>query len=256
MLNRRNFLKLSAATTASLMLGELPSVQAATYVKCPILMYHYVTRLPDDADRYLRDLAVHPDLFTEHCQWLSDNGYTTITMAQLYEGLFNDAPLPENPVVMTFDDGYADAFAFAMPILQRFGMVGTFFIVPNYMDAPGYLTWGQAGAMLGAGMEIENHSMNHTSLRGRNLDYLAEEIGIAADRIEATLGKRPRFFCYPFGHWDNYAIKAVQDSGHLLAVTTQDGTLMYQSRPYSLRRVRVRGITTTASLRWLVSRRV
>lgn len=251
-MNRRQFLKLSAVGASALAINV--NTALASSVKCPILMYHYVAPLPDDANRYLRDLAVHPDLFTEHCTWLAENGYTTISMTQLYDHLFNGAALPENPVVMTFDDGYADAFGYAMPILRQFGMTGTFFIVPSYMEQPGYLTWGQAGEILNAGMSVENHSLTHVGLSRRTPEFLANEIGGAADIIESTLGYRPRFFCYPLGRYDNTAVQAVQDSGHLLAVTTQDGTIMYSSNPYRLRRVRVRGRTNTYSLRWLVNR--
>lgn len=251
-MERRQFLRLSALTATSVLIGQ--KTAEAAYVKCPILMYHYVSPIPEDANRYLKDLAIHPDSFTEHCRWLTENGYTSVTMAQLHDNLVNGAPLPENPVVMTFDDGYGDAYAIATPILQQFGMVGTFFIIPGFMGSPGYLTWEQASAMLGAGMEIENHSMTHQRLSGRTMDYLTEEIGMAADTIESVLGKRPRFFCYPFGRYDNYTVNAVRDTGHLMAVITDDGTLMYSTNMLRLRRVRIRGWTTTNNLRWLVNR--
>ena len=253
-MKRRQFLQLSALATTSLLFGQTTAEAAS--VKCPILMYHYVSPIPDDANEYLKDLAVHPDHFTEHCRWLVENGFVSVTMAQLYDNLVNGTPLPENPVVLTFDDGYWDAFAYATPILQQFGMVGTFFIVPGYMEAPGHLTWDQAAAMLGAGMEIENHSMNHQRLSGRTMEFLLEEVGVAADTIEAVLGKRPRFFCYPFGRYDDFAVNAVRDTGHLMAVTTQDGTLMYSTNMYRLRRVRIRGWTNTGTLRWLVNRKI
>jgi peptidoglycan/xylan/chitin deacetylase (PgdA/CDA1 family) len=157
---------------------------------------------------------------------------------------------------MTFDDGYADAFTHAFPILQQHSLVGTFFIVRDFMERPGYLTWQQAQTMLDAGMEIENHSASHPDLRGRDRAFLLDQIGGTAEAIEANLGKRSRFFCYPSGQYDQNTLQVVKETGHRLAVTTQDGTLHTSSNPFRLTRARVRGTTGVTGLDWLISRSV
>lgn len=258
-MNRRQFLRGAALTTAGLIVADTNFTLARIpqrSVKCPILMYHYISPLPEDADTYRRDLTVEPDRFESHCAFLQENGYTTISMEKLYQALFEKAELPEKPVVLTFDDGYADAAAFAFPILQKYRLVGTFFIVQNFMETPGYLSWGQAKAMLDAGMEIENHSATHPNLRVVRGKALLAETGGAADVIGEVLGKRARFFCYPLGRFNNETIRALRATGHLMAMTTQDGTVHFNSNPFRLKRVRIRNTTGINGLAWLLDRAV
>lgn len=255
MISRRNFLKTSALASLALMTGKSALAQVSN-AYCPVLMYHYVSYPPEGADRVLTDLIVTPELFTEHLTYLRDEGFTSISLAQLWAGLLSGAPLPPKPIVLTFDDGYVDSYAHATPILAQFGMIGTFFIVANFMDQPGYLTWGQAAEMKNAGMEIGNHSVSHPRLSGQSVEFQRTEIEGAAARIGEALGARPQFFCYPLGRYDNNTMRLVQESGHIAALTTSDGTVHWASNPYRMRRVRIRNRTNVNSLAWLVNRRV
>ena len=259
-INRRQFVKAVIAATSGLLLSKTTKLHAQTLVhrriQCPILMYHYISPLPDDADRIRQDLTVVPDLFDAHCRYLAENGYTTIPMALFAQALLFGDELPEQPIILTFDDGYVDAYEHAFPILQAYEMVGTFFIITQFMENPRYLTWGQAGLMLEAGMEIENHSVHHQNLSGRDREYLLGEIEGAAQAIQQTFLRRPEFFCYPAGRFDDTTIDIVRETGHLLAVTTQDGTLHDSSDPYRLKRVRMRGTTTVEELSQLIVRRL
>jgi peptidoglycan/xylan/chitin deacetylase (PgdA/CDA1 family) len=254
-MNRRQFLKASLAI-ATITLTDPLRVNAGVRrrVRCPILMYHYVSPLPTDADKYRLDLTVLPENFYAHCQYLAENNYRSITMAQLYGALFRGEQLPPRRVVMTFDDGYADAYTQAFPVLQQFGMVGTFFVITNSMEQGGYLTWAQAGEMLEAGMEIENHTRTHPELGGLDRDTLLNHSGGAADEIQTRLGKRPRFFCYPGGRYDPLAVQVVQETGHVMAVTTADGLVHTSSDPLRMGRARVRGTTGVQGLEWLIGR--
>ena len=88
-------------------------------VKVPILMYHYISVPPADADVYRVDLSVPPDLFAAHLDRLQAEGYTTISLYQLLAHLTQGAPLPEKPVVITFDDGYRDVSPERVPAAAR-----------------------------------------------------------------------------------------------------------------------------------------
>ncbi|MCS6835626.1 MAG: polysaccharide deacetylase family protein [Anaerolineae bacterium] len=252
MLWRRQFLQGSALAAVALTLPTVAQAQAAVY--CPILMYHYIAEPPADADRTLRDLCVTPQLFDEHLARLQADGFATITAQTLAEALLSSTALPPKPVVLSFDDGHDNAYGAAFPLLMARGMVGSFYIITGAMEAPRYLTWGQAAEMWNVGMEIGNHSASHASLRGLKPERLPAETQGAADTIEAVLGRRPVTYCYPFGHFDDAARRAVRKSGHLAALTTQDGTLHRASDLYRLRRVRVRHTTTPDQLAWAVSR--
>ena len=103
-------------------------------LKVPILMYHYISQPPADADIYRVDLSVTPDNFRQQLAWLRDNGYTAIDYDDLSTAIVGMAELPEKPVLLTFDDGYLDNYTQAFPILQRHGLNATFYVTTNCID--------------------------------------------------------------------------------------------------------------------------
>ena len=98
-----------------------------------ILMYHYISTPPDDADRYRRDLSVSPEQFEAQLRWLRDNGYTAISLEDVARAERRDTPCQSAPS-LTFDDGYDDAYRNAFPLLQKHAMTGTFFVVTEWID--------------------------------------------------------------------------------------------------------------------------
>jgi peptidoglycan/xylan/chitin deacetylase (PgdA/CDA1 family) len=258
MLSRRRFLVTAATLCMSFLGGADAFAQSITLRRlyCPILMYHYVDYAPPNADAVRQDLTVAPELFAEHLNFLQSSGYTTHTMEHLWQAVNRGEKLPPKPVILSFDDGYDDAYQYAFPLLAERGMVGIFFIVKNLIGQAGYLTWTQALEMQTAGMEIGNHSTSHPDMS--MLDYASQvaEAEQAAVAIQENLGKRPKFFCYPLGKYNLDTIRAVRETGHLAAVTTADGTLKYTRDRFMMPRVRVRNSTGASSLAWLLDRRV
>ncbi len=224
-------------------------------ISVPVLMYHYISVPPPDADRYRLDLSVTPAHFAEQLAWLARSGYTTITLDDLYAALSEGQPLPPRPVALTFDDGYADAYDHAFRLLRARGMVGTFFVVTEWLDArtPGYLTWEQARTMARAGMAIQSHSRSHPDLSvGCDYDCLVYQILGSVESIEAQIGVRPRFFCYPGGRYSDAVLTVVDQVGIAAAVTTHAGMRHLSEQPLLLPRVRIRGTTTLSEFKWLV----
>ena len=211
--------------------------------RVPILMYHYLSVPPPDADRIRIDLSVSPAMFEQQLAFLQENGYTTISLGDLYEALAGGRGLPAKPVVLTFDDGYRDAYENALPLLKKYGMRGTFFVVTDFIHAghPAYMTWPMVQAMNDAGMSIENHSRSHADLRRRTDDFLVWQILGAIESIQAYTGKRPQFFCYPGGFFDDNTVRVARSASILAAVTTQFGKTHALGDAMVWSRVRVRG---------------
>lgn len=251
-LSRRQFLLGAALVAAGARLSRPARAKSPIY--CPVLMYHYISYPPDNANATLQDLVVAPELFSEHLTALQEDGFTPITMAALWAGLSQDAELPEKPVILTFDDGYDDAYGQAAPRILERGMTGTFFIITGKMDQPGHLTWGQAAEMKSAGLEIGNHTINHPNLTSLSSAAQYDEIDGAAAAIETALGERPRAFCYPLGRYNNETVRILRETGHHTATTTSDGTLHYATNPFRMSRVRIRNTTKVDTLRWLLNR--
>ena len=112
----------------------------------PVLMYH---KIGDDKDN---DAVIREDLFREQMKFLKDNGYNPLTMDQLYEYVVNGAAVPEKPVVLTFDDGYADTYSIVYPLMKEYGFAATVFINPG--DVGTRLTWDQVREMHKNGITI------------------------------------------------------------------------------------------------------
>lgn len=236
-------------------LGPAHADETRRRLRVPILMYHYVSEPPEDADRYRRDLSVTPEQFDRQLRWLRDNGYTVVSLEDLARALRVGTRLPPRPIVLTFDDGYADAYERAFPLLKKHGMTASFFVVTEWIDEgrAGYLTWDQAREMAAAGMSIQSHSRTHPDLsRGCDYDCLVYQVLGSVQTIEAEIGVRPRFFCYPSGRYNGEVMQVLEQVGIVAAVTTHGGTLHVSERPLQLARVRVRGTTDLGDFAWMV----
>ncbi len=215
----------------------------------PILMYHYVSPLPPNPDRYRRDLTVLPENFEAQLQYLSEAGYHAITLSDLYLHFTQGYPLPDKPIVLTFDDGYADAYEVAFPLLLDYGFTGTFFVLatPTHFESPGYMTWAQMKEMADAGMEIQSHGRDHVDLRGRSNDFLVYQTLGIQEAIHTHTGELPRFFCYPSGRYDDNLISVLKSAGYWGAVTTEWGNTHTQENLFVMPRIRISGGDTLNS---------
>lgn len=221
----------------------------------PIVMYHYISAPPRDADRYRRDLSLAPEDFEAHLAWLRSQGYQSITLHDLVFHLVADWPLPEKPIVLTFDDGYRDHYTNAFPLLQKYGYVGTFFLVTRPIDDgdPNHLTWEMVTEMHHAGMSMQPHGYRHFDLKGKPTDFLVYEIVGAKEAIEARTGEITRFFCYPSGSYDRETIRVLESAGFWAAVTTLPGRRQSTDKLFELERLRVRNTTSVDDLARLLN---
>jgi peptidoglycan/xylan/chitin deacetylase (PgdA/CDA1 family) len=224
-------------------------VALADQVRVPILMYHYVSKLPPNPDRYRRDLTVSPENFKAQLQFLADAGYHTVTLTDLYLYLTQSYPLPEKPVVLTFDDGYRDAYEVVFPLLLDYGFTGTFFVLatPPHFEWSEYMTWAQIEEMSDAGMDIQAHGRDHVDLRGRSYDYLVYQTLGIQEAIQQHTGRLPRFFCYPSGRRDADVVAVLKSAGYWGAVTTEWGQTHTREKLFEMPRLRVRGADTLES---------
>lgn len=240
------------ALTATPVLTPTPSLSPTptpTYppppeeVHVPILMYHYISALPEDADVYRVNLTVVPEMFDAQLRYLQEQGYQTVTLRDVYDALAIGRPLPEKPIVLTFDDGYKDAYTDAMPLLQKYGFVGEFFVLatPAHYESPQYLTWDEMRLMAEAGMSMQAHGRDHYDLTNRSYDFLVYQIMGVKEAVEAHTGQPVRFFCYPSGRYDDDTLAVVESAGYLGAVTTEWGATQRLDNRYTWPRVRING---------------
>jgi peptidoglycan/xylan/chitin deacetylase (PgdA/CDA1 family) len=223
-------------------------------IQVPILMYHYVSELPPDADVYRVDLTILPEMFRAHMQYLHESGYTTISLDDLDNALLYGAPLPPRPVILTFDDGYIDHYTHVLPILREFGFTGTFFIITGRADSgdPAYMNWTQVAEMAAAGMTIGSHTKNHPDLRNRDYDFLVYELLGSMESLEAHTGQPVTTFSYPAGRYDDAALAVLRTLPIRRAVTTHSGVFQTTDNRLELPRLRISGDTGVSGLAYLL----
>ncbi len=211
-------------------------------------MYHYVNnRTP--ADELDARLTVTDAEFTRQLQYLRCAGYYSITLAQFFEAMYNGAPLPEKPVILTFDDGYIDAYTNAFPLLHNAGFSGSFSIVTGWVGLAPYVSWEQLQEMAGAGMEIVAHSVSHPDFSKQPDDVVRDQLSRSKRDLEQKLGFPVPFFTYPAGEPFRFGseerqrqvVTMVQEAGYRGALTTRNQLLQDPAAPFALSRIRVTG---------------
>lgn len=212
-------------------------------IPLPILMYHHVLK----EDARLNKYTISPQELRRDLQYLKDNGYTAITVRDLIDYCGQGTPLPEKPVMITFDDGYESFYEYVFPMLEEFQCKAVFSIVGTYADQYtqttdhhirySHATWDELKIMQESGLvEIQNHSYNlHSNDKGRqgakrkpgeNLaaynEMLAQDLNKVQDACLENLGIRPTAFTYPFGHISAEALPVIKSLGFQAALTCQE----------------------------------
>ncbi len=226
----------------------LPSPTAVTtpvtVIHAPIVLYHYIRPYPDrSVDPLGYNLSVPPDLFSQQLDYLQAQGYHTIKLSDLANAFSPGAsPLPPKPIVITFDDGYADAYTSAFPALKAHGMIGTFFIVPGFVDRnySNYLNWAQVKEMHAAGMEIGAHTMDHVDLTSKSPTIAEQEVAQSQQELQQQIGEPVRVFAYPYGKV-NLTVEQIIARYFVAAVTEVPGTHQTSDLPYRMRRIEISG---------------
>lgn len=190
----------------------------------PVLMYHSIADNSKVTDNVSKSIILPPEVFKQQMQYLKDNGYTTLTLDELYNFLKNDKPVPEKSVVLTFDDAYEDNYTNAYPILKEFGFRATIFVITGGTDKIGaYLTSAQLKEMDANGIDIQSHTVNHEELDKLSLEKQQETLVQSKQFLEKLLDKKVDYIAYPSGKYNNFTEQAAKNAGYTMAFTINNG---------------------------------
>jgi peptidoglycan/xylan/chitin deacetylase (PgdA/CDA1 family) len=219
-------------------------------LRVPILMYHYISINPRaPADPLRTRLSVPPSQFAQQLAYLHQAHYTTITLDDLVDALHGRIVLPPNPVILTFDDGYADFFTNAYPLLRRYGDKATIYIITHKVGTPGYLSWKQLHLLAAAPLiTIAAHTRTHPDLPALSPQQSWAELAGSKTDLETRLGITVRHLAYPAGHYTTTTLIQAAQIGFVTAVTTEPGMDERLDRLLTLPRVRVNGGAPLADL--------
>ena len=188
-------------------------------IKVPILLYHnFVTTVPDtDPDNF--NYINTPASFEENIKTLLDNGYTIISMKDLANADSGKTNLPDKPIIITFDDGYYSNYEYIYPILKKYNVKASIFIITNKIgqeiDGIKYLSWDNCLEMQNSGLvEIFSHSTKHVFYDKLPIRELRDDVIESYKLIEEHLGKQDlKVFAYPYGAYTNETVRTLKNNG-------------------------------------------
>ena len=237
------------AQTLSLVLAASTATPAtAALVGTPILMYHMVDPVTP-AGAVGRSLTLSPAAFAAQLAWLRDHHIQTITVSDLIADLKRGKP-PRNAVVLTFDDGYADAATVVAPLLEQYGDRASFYISAGFVGDGRHVSWAQLRTMRAAGMEIGCHGTFHRDLTKLTPREATFEVEHCAASLTRYIG-RPTTYAYAAGRWNPTIERLVEATHFDAALTELPGVTATLNDRYRLSRRRIDrayGLATFAAL--------
>jgi peptidoglycan/xylan/chitin deacetylase (PgdA/CDA1 family) len=221
-----------------------------------ILTYHHIEKPPVGGKH--SGLFVSPEAFERQLEYLRRSGTRVITLDALAEHLANGTGGSGREAAITFDDGYANNYERAWPLLRRFGFPATFFIATGWIGGkhPG------GAAMMGAsqirelaceGMEIGSHTVTHPWLGRIDGEAARRELAESKATLESITGRPVRWLCYPSGSFSPEVQAMARELGYAGACSVIRDNRMHAGQLFHLPRVMVMPDTSMLRFRYYFS---
>lgn len=229
----------------------------------PILLYHSIS---DDPPGWIAPYTVTPRTFGDHLKLIADSDRTVLTVSGLRAALTGRTELPARPLVLTFDDGFAD-FATAAATLAGAGMPSTLYVTTGALRGRGsrpaglmlpparMLDWSQLAGLAAQGVEIGAHTHTHPQLDTLGPEAVRDELDRCKLLLEDVLGQEITGFAYPHGFHTAALRGAVEAAGYRSACAVGNALSSAADQPFALARLTVGPTTSVTALRaWLDGR--
>lgn len=205
----------------------------------PIIMYHSVS-LVSDPDK---KLEISVGAFERQMRFLKKHHYNVLTLENLANLIGQKKKIPPRAIAVTFDDGYKDNYTHAFPILKKYKIPATIFIIINEVGRPqgDRLSWEDILDMQSSGIiTFGGHTLDHEPLVDLKSDQdLKRQIFDSKRVLEEKLGREVTLFCYPHGIFNVKIRQLVIDSGYRVAVATNPGRDYPDDDIFALKRLRI-----------------
>jgi len=223
--------------------SEEEKAEQQNKIELPIVMYHHILKEQSRLNKY----TISPDEFRQDLNYMKDNGYTPISMTDLIAYINEGKPLPERPIMITFDDGYESFHEYAYPMLKEYGYKAILSVIGKYADEYSetddhhirysHSSWEQLKDLQSSGLiEIGNHTYNmHMYNDGRHgckkkksesvaayHKALSKDVGQMQEKCNEHLGIYPKIFTYPFGQICEDALPIIKEMGFEAVLTCQE----------------------------------
>ena len=206
----------------------------------PILMYHSIN--PHSNPCIVR-LIISPQCFQRQMRFLKDNRYNVVTLKTLAELIKNKKKIPPRTLAITFDDGYKDNYTYAFPILKKYNLPATIFLILNEIGRPqnDRLSWGEIKTMRDSGIiTFGSHALGPEPLVNiKSEEVLKKEVFDSKRILEEALKREVEAFSYPEGRFNAQIRDLVMAAGYGLAVATSPGKKFPNDDIFALKRLRI-----------------
>lgn len=192
----------------------------------------------------MHSIFLRPSLFARQMQELSSAGYRTAALEEILRPEFNRS----RRIVLTFDDGFQQAFENTMQVLNHHKFQAVQYIVADQIGGTNLwdqragekklqlMTLDQIREWVAAGHAVGSHTLTHPHLSHLTTAEAQKEIADSRKKLEDLLGIPVRHFCYPYGEHNERLAAIVRDAGYLTATTTARGINTKGTSPYLLMR--------------------
>lgn len=205
----------------------------------PVLMYHYIRDIKGSS------LATSKEKFARQMKYIHDEGYTAITLGELYDYNSGKITLPNKSVVITFDDGYKDNYENAYPILKKYKLNATIFVITDFINKnEDIVTSKEIKEMSDNGIDIESHTTHHDDLKGLSYEQQLKTMVDSRKVLEKIINKPVKYVAYPNGSYNDNSIKACRNAGYVMAFRTHENWCNKKDGMYSLNRIYMNGNLT------------
>ncbi len=226
-------------------------------IKVPIIMYHSILKSKSG------DYIVHPDVLEKDLLYIKEHGYETITISNLIDYVYENKPLPNKPIIITFDDGHYNNLTYVLPLLKKYNMKAVISIVGKYTDTftktdeanpnYGYLRWKDINELISSNLvEFQNHTFDlheigsrkgcmkkHNETKEHYSNLLSNDILKLQEEFKVNTNYSPNTFTYPFGAISNDSINIIKNLGFKASLSCESGVnniTKDKNRLYNLKR--------------------
>lgn len=207
--------------------------------KIPIIMYHYIEYVKDANDTTRKSLNVTPYTFEKELASLNSHHYQTYFLKDLPDILNGSINYSTQSAILTFDDGYADFYTDAFPLLKKYQIKATIFIVNNFIGRKGFLNKDQIQELLNSKLvEVGAHTLDHVYLKAAPEKTAQKEILESKLSLEKMFGSEVKTFAYPFGAFTQQTLDLVKGATFSAAVSVIPGTIQNEENLFYLSRLR------------------
>lgn len=246
---------------------DIPGNKVYYTGKAVVLTYHHISQKP------VSSITIKPERFEADLKMLKDNYFNVITLRDMIKAMYGEYKLPPNAVVITFDDGYESFYKYAYPLLVKYNMPATNFVITSWVE--NYTPSGKELNSLGpeqieemykSGLiDIQSHShdghdyivRNEKGQTGGKLafqvydkskgEYEAEDsynkrvvddLAKSVVMVEKYTGEKSDMFCFPFGHYNSRLVRRSREAGLKYFITTAYGYNKENSQSNMIKRIR------------------